>query len=267
MKILILSGSHSRHMFVHNAIMESGFECAAVVMQREELMPKEPDHASKHEKNLFRKHFSERKEIEDATFGKLVTKKFYKTIPSFFCRPESLNSKETLDFIKKQKADLAFIFGTNLIKEPILSALPPNKINLHLGLSPWYRGSATLFWPFYFLQPQYAGATFHQIIPEADAGDIVHQLTPTLENNDGIHDVAVKTVLDAKSSLIKIIKEFSSKNKLVQYKQKTSGRLFRTGEFHYSHLRLVYDLYENKIVDEYLRGNLLKTLPSVINGL
>ena len=29
-------------------------------------------------------------------------------------------------------------------------------LNLHLGLSPWYKGSATLFWPFYFLQPNYS---------------------------------------------------------------------------------------------------------------
>ena len=38
--------------------------------------------------------------------------------------------------------DVALIFGTGLIKDPLYSALPADTINMHLGLSPRYRGSA-----------------------------------------------------------------------------------------------------------------------------
>jgi hypothetical protein len=48
--------------------------------------------------------------------------------------------------------------------------------------------------------------------------------------------------------------------------QKSSGRLFLTRDFQAAHLRLVYDLYENKVVDEYLKGNLQQNLPKVINA-
>ena len=45
--------------------------------------------------------------------------------------------------------------------DPTFAVLPKEKINLHLGLSPWFKGSVTLFWPFYHLMPQFCGSTFH----------------------------------------------------------------------------------------------------------
>ena len=37
-------------------------------------------------------------------------------------------------------------------------------INIHLGLSPWYRGSATLFWPSYNLEPRKTELLFIKLI-------------------------------------------------------------------------------------------------------
>ena len=76
---------------------------------------------------------------------------------------DKLNSQESVDFVKKINPDVVLIYGSGLIKEPLYSTLPKNAINLHLGLSPNYKGAATLFWPFYFMEPTYAGSTFHYI--------------------------------------------------------------------------------------------------------
>ena len=73
---------------------------------------------------------------------------------------------------------------------------------MHLGLSPRYRGSATLFWPFYFLEPQYCGITFHYLLDEPDAGDIIHQTLADLELNDEIFDVAWKLIIKATKEII-----------------------------------------------------------------
>ena len=76
-------------------------------------------------------------------------------------------------------------------------ALPKETLNLHLGISPEFKGAATLFWPFYFQKPGWAGATFHYLSDRADSGDIVHQVLPQLDITDGIHDVGAKTVLES----------------------------------------------------------------------
>lgn len=264
MKILIISGSHPRHLFVHQMVMDSGFDCAAIIMERESLMPPLPSCLCKQDKINFTKHFSERFDIEGAAFGDLKSDEVFSQVPHIQCKPEMLNSLNTVNFIKDYDPDCAFVFGPDLIKEPVLSVLPVDTINLHLGLSPWYKGSATLFWPFYFLQPQFAGATFHKIVSEADAGAILHQSLPELMQNDGIHQVAVKTVLKAKEDLALLLDSYSRNKNWIYNSQKSTGRLFLTRDFQPAHLRVIYDTYKNKIVDEYLNGNLGDLKPKII---
>jgi len=266
MKILIISGSHPRHLYIHQAIIESSAECAAIVMEREHLIPDVPDDIVGKDKDNFEHHFEERNRIEREAYGDLAVNDVFSKISVHECMPENLNSYETADFAKKFSADMAFIFGVDIIKDPLLSILPEDKVNLHLGLSPWYRGSATLFWPFYFLQPQFAGATFHKIVLEADAGDVLHQCVPNLEKGDGIHDVGAKTVVRAKKDLIKLLKIYK-RDGWKYSKQTSTGRLFLTNDFEATHLRVVYDLFDNNIVDDYLLGNFGNKTPALIEGV
>ena len=133
---------------------------------------------------------------------------------------------------------------------------------MHLGLSPWYRGSATLFWPFYFLQPQFAGVTFHQITAKADAGAILHQYHPKLLKGNGMHDVGVNAVVGASNELIEILGTGISLKDLTE--QRSSGRLFLTKDFQAAHLELIYEPFENRIVDACLDGALGNLQPRLI---
>ena len=145
--------------------------------------------------------------------------------------------------------------------------LPKNKINLHLGLSPWYKGAATLFWPFYFMSPQFAGITFHQITKKADQGEIIHQSVPNLEYGDTIHDVGIKCIFKAKQDVIKLINHYKKTNSFLGKYQKSDGRIWRVKDFHPSHLRLVYDLFDDDLVDQYLDGFLKQEKPNLFSCL
>ena len=57
MKILIISGSHSRHLFVHQAILNSDLECAAIVMERESPLPRPPKGIRNEDRKNFIHHF------------------------------------------------------------------------------------------------------------------------------------------------------------------------------------------------------------------
>jgi methionyl-tRNA formyltransferase len=175
-----------------------------------------------------------------------------------------LNSVESQTWVEMHDPDIVMIFGCGMIREPLMSALPRDKINLHLGLSPRYRGAATLFWPFYFLEPQMAGCTFHYIKDEPDAGTIVHQCVPDLEMSDGIHDVAVKAVLKAADDAVKLLRA-----PVWEYHQQVNtGKCFLASDFKPQHLRLIYDQFDNKIVREYLTHNLPdKPQPKLIQSV
>jgi len=188
-------------------------------------------------------------------------------IPHHFCDRMDFNSHSSVEFVKRMQPDVAIVFGADMVRSPLFDALPELTINLHLGLSHWYRGAATLFWPFFFLEPQYAGSTFHQITESPDAGAILHHSTPVLEAGDGIHDVAAKTVQTSASEFGAILQDMISGTKFDLVPQKSNGKLFLNADFKPAHLRLIYEGFNNDIVDEYLAGNLGSRMPQLTKAL
>lgn len=266
-KAIFFSGDHPRHLYVLKSIIEVFEKVEIVIMKREKLMPILPDNLAKIDKKNFKKHFSDRKIIENKFFGNININKDFNGINISWVNPEHFNSKKICDLVKDFKPDIAFVFGTDLIKHPLIDLLPKNKINLHLGLSPWYKGAATLFWPFYHLLPQFSGVTFHQINSNPDAGEIIHQSCPKLYREDGIHDVSVRCVIDAAADAKKIFKKFYIEKDLKGKKQISSGRVWKSNDFQIQHLRIIYNLFNNDIVKYYLEKKLSKTKPKLFSSI
>ena len=199
MRIMFIGGDHPRHLYYINKIQENFEIAGAIIQHRENISLSTPKNLSDDDKKNFIRHFKTRKKKEIQYFRSPELPKC--TIHD--TTSEALNSIESVEFLKKVKPDVVLIFGSTLIKDPLYSALPFDSVNLHLGISPRYRGAATLFWPFYFLEPNYAGSTFHHIISEPDAGNIIHQCIPILSLGDGIHDVACKTVITSSDDMMK----------------------------------------------------------------
>lgn len=240
-------------------------EVLSIIMKREEVIPSAPKSLHKHDELLFEKHFANRKRIEDKTYGDLHFEEVFVNGKTLVVTPDELNSVKVANEVANFQGDMAFIFGSGLIVDPVFSTLPKNKINIHLGLSPWYRGVATLFWPFYLLQPQFCGVTFHQISNEPDAGELIHQLVPSLEIGDTIHDVAAKCILQAKNDLQSLFDFWKLNESFPSRQQKISGRNWRQSDFHPSMLRIIYDLFDDKIVDLFLKGEITGKFPRLFS--
>ncbi len=267
MKVLIFSGNHPRHLFIHSALLRSFDVCGVVCMRREEILPSPPAGIRAHDAENFKRHFADRLAAEQKYFTTAEAEQVYAHTPTHYCTFDTFNTAETAAFVQKCAPDIVVVFGVGLIKEPVLSVLPNDRINLHLGLSPWYRGAATLFWPFYNMQPHWAGSTIHQIVPKADAGAIIHQSLPELTKGDGIHDVSCKVVLRSSEDMITLFQEREKRGYFTQEEQRSSGRLYMGKDFKPEHLRVIYDLFNNKMVDAYLNGELDREKPPVISGI
>ena len=265
MKLILFSGDHPRHLFFNKEVLKFFDDVFVIVMQREELLPIPPSELDNHDKELFQLHFENRSRVESEVYGDLNARQVFKYFNSLFIKPNELNTKLVADKVKKFNADLCFIFGVDLILDPVIDALPADKINLHLGLSPWYKGGATLFWPFYHLEPQFCGSTFHQITEQPDAGNIIHQCVPKLLSGDTIHDVGARCVVDARDELNKIFTQWKRVGRLEGIVQRVSGRTWRGVDFHASQLRVIYDLYQDRVVDCYLSGLLSDRKPKLIS--
>ena len=258
MKLILFSGDHPRHLFVNKEILGYFDEVLIIIMNREETIPSPPSGISKHDIHLVKKHFKNRYLIESANYGHLNAKEVFQHHETIYVNRDTLNSEKIASRVREFNADFCFIFGVGLILDPVIGELPNDKINLHLGLSPWYKGAATLFWPFYHLEPQFCGSTFHQISKQADAGEIIHQCVPELFKGDTIHDVGARAVIKAKEDLCDIVSFWKKNREFKGMIQTTSGRNWRGIDFHPSQLRVIYDLFDDKIVDNYLLGKLNK---------
>ena len=228
---------------------------------REAMIPQPPDGCSDLDRDNFIRHFNNRDLAEEKYFGSQPKPDF----PLLEIRKGTLHEQKSVDFVKEVNPDLVLIFGSGLVKDPLFSALPEDKINLHLGLSPRYRGAATLFWPFYFMEPTYAGTTFHYIVSEPDAGEIIHQVVPPLDLKDGIHDVACKAVIQSTQDAIKLLEIYQSAGVWKRHRQRSTGKNFLSSDFKPEHLRVIYNVFADDMVRQYLEGKLISKQPQLFH--
>ena len=263
MKILLLTGSHPRHLFLVNELVKTGFVTAHVMEKREEFLPEPPAYLESVDRVNFIRHFKDRDEAEHSHFE--GNDKVSVGLPTLDVTKQNLNNVETIEWIKSQQFNLAISYGVHKLSDELLDVLPENAWNIHGGLSPWYKGNTTLFWPFFMLKPNWAGMTIHRLSSRLDAGDIVHHSVPTLEYGDGLHDVACKAVIQVAKDLTKIVTTIKLED--IQYTpQKGNGKLWVGTDWQPQHLRFVYNTYNNDIVDQFLDGKLSKMNPPIITA-
>lgn len=252
MRVLVITGSHRRHAWFTARLAERFTIASVVAMPREGSVPKPPEGTSPHDRDNFVRHFRLRDEAEEATFGD--ERGVFDALPTLRIERDGLNSGEVAEHVGAAGADVCVVFGADILREPLTSALPPLTLNVHLGVSPWYRGTATLFWPFHNLEPHWAGATLHRITPRVDAGPILATCHPELRRGDGIHDVATRTVVAALDGVAACFDLAAAGRTLAERPQRTAGRLYLHRHFRPEHLRVNYDLFDDRMVDAHLDG-------------
>lgn len=253
MRIAWIGGNHRRHLYYVNQIAKYYDIAGGIIQERENILPEIPTNMSVTDKRNWERHFVGRDNAERQYYWEQNDP----DIPLFRVRADTLNSAESATYIQSLNIDVCLVFGAGMIRDPLLSALPDDTINLHLGLSPRYRGAATLFWPFYFLEPNWAGVTFHRIVHSPDAGKIIHQSCPTLYTDDGIHDVSCRAVLQASNDICDLLAIRAEDDGWMTYDQTPeAGKNFLESDFKAQHLRMIYNVYDNDIVNAYLTGSL-----------
>lgn len=197
-------------------------------------------------------HFGLRELKEKEYFGKHAEFNLKDDVSVLEVTLNNLNSSDTEELIREAAPDVVFVYGTGLLKRRLLDVCPEYTINCHAGLSPWYRGAATLFWPLYFLEPEKAGVTFHVIISKIDHGDILHQCRPEIFANDTSHDIGCRAIVVAADHAVKLLCKYQKTGHLERFQQRQSGKLFSKRDFRPYHLRVLKWMMDQNYLAEYL---------------
>ena len=161
MKVVFATGSHPRHGAMARRLAETGHLAGLLVERREEFIPTPPENIDENLKELFRFHFAERERVESEMFSEWNPAAL--GVPLLEVSQEELNAEATHAFLIDHGPDLFLSYGVHKLNPQTLAVLEGRKWNIHGGLSPWYRGVITLFWPSYLLEPQMTGMTVHEL--------------------------------------------------------------------------------------------------------
>ena len=85
---------------------------------------------------------------------------------------ESHNGPECAALLDEAAPDVLVVYGTAILRDHLFGRARLCALNLHTGLSPWYRGDSTLFWPVHDDEPERLGVTVHRLVADVDGGDI-----------------------------------------------------------------------------------------------
>lgn len=95
-----------------------------------------------------------------------------------FSRPDRLhhvhgiNSPEGLQTVSSLQPDVLLVYGTVAVGSKIISLARILALNMHTGISPYYRGADCAFWPIYNRKLHMVGATVHECTKDVDGGKI-----------------------------------------------------------------------------------------------
>lgn len=140
---------------------------------------------------------------------------------------EGHNAEDCVTLLTNQQPDVIVVYGTMLIANRVANLAQKCTLNMHTGLSPYYRGDSTLFWPVYYNQRDKIGVTVHELVAEVDGGGIVSTTKVEYEQDDTEAHLFAKGVKAGTEIYIEAVKA-ALENRIVFKQQDLSlGQEFR----------------------------------------
>jgi len=172
---------------------------------------------------------------------------------SFSLPPGGCNQPDAIQAMRRMEPDVVLVFGTGLLERALIDTFPGRMLNIHLGLSPFYRGAGTNFWPLVNREPEYCGATIHFLDAGVDTGPVVAHVRPEIRPGDEPHDIGNRTIVAAAATLGDAALALGAGG-VRSVDQTGGGRLYKRSDFSADAVNRLYANFADGMIDEYRRN-------------
>ena len=227
MKVTLFTSNNHRHNYLVNLLSNYSDELY-VVQECKTLFTGQNDKKYQN-KSIVGKYFNKVLEAQNKIFKQEFVNKYNKNIKTLPILNGELNKLPLFYLEDFLKSDFYIVFGSSYIKGELVDFLIKKKaINIHAGVSPYYRGTDCNFWALYDDNPHLVGSTIHLISKGLDSGPMLYHAMSNLKTNpfeytmstvkSAFHSIAER-IKDG--SLLKIKPSIQDKNKELRYSKKS----------------------------------------------
>ena len=250
MKITIFTSNDLRHLNLINKLSKISTKCFAIVEGKTLYPGKVDDFFNK--TKLMNKYFTKVKQAERKYF--FMNRFINKNVNCKFIRHGDLNYLTKKDMLEALDSDIFVVFGSSYIKGWLINFLIKKKaINIHMGLSPYYRGSSCNFWALKDNNPHLVGATIHYLSKGLDSGKIIYHIFPD-KKFQNIFEYTMSVVKNAHSVLAKKIKD-KTILKAKSYKQDDKLQIRYTKNIDFND-KILKKFFKKKITINQIKKNI-----------
>ena len=226
MKITLFTSNKNRHNYLINLLSEVSDELY-VIQECGTIFPGiVPGHYQV--SSIIKKYFENVNNAQSRLFGNSYVnnkKKNIKILPMLSGDLNQCSMNLLSDFLK---SDVYVVFGSSYIKGELVDFLVKQKaINIHAGVSPYYRGTDCNFWALHDDNPHLVGSTIHLLSKGLDSGPMLYHAMSNLKTNP--FEYTMSSVKSAFHSIAERIKDGSifkikaliqNKKKEIRYSKK-----------------------------------------------
>ena len=252
-RIVLLTGNGLRHRYVASRLATS-LNLTGVVLEGKAQLIAEPELLSPENRQVIAEHLGQRDAVERRLLGDVASV----ASPVLEVPHGKSNTPEVFEWVVGHKPDFVVVYGSSIIKPPLLDHFDGRMVNIHLGLSPYYRGSGTNFWPLVHRLPECVGATLHLVVSKVDAGPILAQVRPRAEAADRAHELGTKTIMEAVVHLPAVLAGFLQGRLQPKIQDLSGGRLCRRRDFCADAVRTMWRQFQTGMMDEFLANQVAR---------
>jgi len=162
-----------------------------------------------------------------------------------------INSGQFASFLGQVRPDIIVVLGSSVIKPHIISSASKAMLNLHSGLSPYYRGTWSYGWPIVNDEPQYIGATVHYIDKGIDTGDIIFQTRPVFDAADDLNKIFLKVITEGIELIADAVENVIADTAVSSAQPQNTGRQYRTSDLNEAAAKKCLQNLENGALRRY----------------
>lgn len=149
--------------------------------------------------------------------------------------------------------DIVITFGVSILSPPLINHVGRKILGIHLGLSPYYRGSGTNFFPFVNSEVAAVGYTLMHLDEGIDTGPIIHQGRAPVILGDSIHSIGNRNIQYMFTDIAKILESKLDWN-FSSHKNKLPSKLYKRKDFTLESLKIAYKKIDSGLISRYIKN-------------